>query len=99
MITVKGLTEPRTCDGCHFYDDIARYCDAKSRRIYKVDGPRPRWCPVGNAKNLVDIEMATECAHREMRYEADGKVKPKDFYDGFNAAIRGIYKTPRAGDK
>lgn len=45
-ILIKDMDAPKSCDGCQFYDDISRYCDAANRRIYKIDQPKPRWCPI-----------------------------------------------------
>ena len=51
MIIVKTMDEPKSCDGCYFYDDLAKYCDAANRKVYGIDRPRPRWCPIEEVKD------------------------------------------------
>jgi len=45
-ILIKNIDMPKTCYGCNFYDDISHYCDVANRRMYQIDNPKPRWCPL-----------------------------------------------------
>lgn len=49
-VLIKNMDMPKTCDGCFFYDDISRYCDVANRRLYQIDRPKPRWCPLVEVK-------------------------------------------------
>ncbi len=50
-VLIKNMEAPKTCDGCHFYDDIDRYCDAADRHLYRSDRPKPDWCPIEEVKD------------------------------------------------
>ena len=49
-IIVKNLEVPETCVWCYFYDKVNFYCEATRRRIYKIDNPKPKWCPIEEVK-------------------------------------------------
>ena len=61
-VLIKNMDKPKSCDGCQFYDDISRYCDAANRRLYKIDQPLPRWCPIEEAV------QCKECVHYNPKY-------------------------------
>lgn len=50
-VLIKNMEAPRSCNGCQFYDDIGRYCDAADRHLYKADMPKPSWCPIEEVKD------------------------------------------------
>lgn len=56
-VLIKNINAAKSCDGCFFYDDMSRYCDVANRRLYMIDRPKPRWCPVVQVKEDEDGKL------------------------------------------